>query len=327
MKTLRVSDNRRFLVYGDGSPFFPLGDTAWELFHRLDREEAEVYLQDRAAKRFTVIQATALAEHGFDRPNAYGHLPLHDHDPARPDERYFEHVDWTIRRANALGMYVALLPTWGDKWKKDGGEGPEMFTPDNARAYGLWLGRRYRADGIIWMLGGDRTVATDRHRAIIRAMAAGLAEGDGGAHLKTFHPPGPHGSSEYFPDEPWLDFHTWQSGHSRSVANHALIESDYARTPTKPVLDAEPVYEDHPADFDWHGPQSGPTHGYLDAADVRRAAYRAVFAGACGHTYGAHPIWQFLDPARFPAVTAPRTLWREALPLPGAGQMCGTCAR
>jgi hypothetical protein len=36
---LRVSDNRRFLVKADDSPFFYLGDTAWELFHRLDRAE------------------------------------------------------------------------------------------------------------------------------------------------------------------------------------------------------------------------------------------------------------------------------------------------
>jgi hypothetical protein len=33
-----------------------LGDTAWELFHRLTREEADLYLKDRAAKGFTVIQ-------------------------------------------------------------------------------------------------------------------------------------------------------------------------------------------------------------------------------------------------------------------------------
>jgi Protein of unknown function (DUF4038) len=30
---LKVSPNGRFLVKEDGSPFFYLGDTAWELFH------------------------------------------------------------------------------------------------------------------------------------------------------------------------------------------------------------------------------------------------------------------------------------------------------
>src|SRR5689334_1535771 len=77
--SLKVSDNHRFLVKDNGQPFFYLGDTAWELFHRLNREQADRYLEDRAAKGFTVIQAVALAElDGATVPNAYGHLPLLD---------------------------------------------------------------------------------------------------------------------------------------------------------------------------------------------------------------------------------------------------------
>jgi len=72
LQPLRVSENHRFLVTADGRPFFWLGDTAWELFHRLNREEATRYLEDRASKGFTVIQAVALAElDGLNTPNAY----------------------------------------------------------------------------------------------------------------------------------------------------------------------------------------------------------------------------------------------------------------
>src|SRR5256885_1348316 len=67
---LKVSDDRRFIVKEDGMPFFYLGDTAWELFHRLNREEAERYLKNRAEKQFTVIQAVVLAElDGLNDPN------------------------------------------------------------------------------------------------------------------------------------------------------------------------------------------------------------------------------------------------------------------
>ena len=45
MPRLKVSENHRFLVTEDGRPFFWLGDTAWELFHRLNREEASRYLE------------------------------------------------------------------------------------------------------------------------------------------------------------------------------------------------------------------------------------------------------------------------------------------
>ena len=79
---LKVSENKRFLVTAEGRPFFWLGDTAWELFHRLDREDADRYLDKRANQGFTVIQAVAIAEFdGHAVPNPYGHLPLIDLDP------------------------------------------------------------------------------------------------------------------------------------------------------------------------------------------------------------------------------------------------------
>jgi hypothetical protein len=43
-------------------------------------------------------------------------------------------------------------------------------------------------------------------------------------------------------------------------------------------------------------------------------------AGAAGHTYGCHPVWQMMDRGRTP-VTFARRPWREALDLPGAFQM------
>lgn len=47
---LRVSESGRHLATSAGEPFFYLGDTAWELFHRLNREEADLYLDNRAKK-------------------------------------------------------------------------------------------------------------------------------------------------------------------------------------------------------------------------------------------------------------------------------------
>lgn len=68
-----------------GRPFFYLGDTAWELVHRLTLADAKRYLADRAAKRFTVIQAVIqaviLAEiDGLHAPNMNGDTPLTDND-------------------------------------------------------------------------------------------------------------------------------------------------------------------------------------------------------------------------------------------------------
>src|SRR5688572_24312182 len=117
-RPIRVSPNGHFLVQPDGEPFFWLADTAWELFHRLTREESDEYLKARAAKGFTVIQAAATGrlyvsankESGVKALNRYGHSPFIEADPLRPDPEYFQHIDWVVERAAHYGLRIALLP-------------------------------------------------------------------------------------------------------------------------------------------------------------------------------------------------------------------------
>ena len=45
MKKLRIAGDRRRIVTEDGGRFYLTGDTAWELFHALSAEEAELYLR------------------------------------------------------------------------------------------------------------------------------------------------------------------------------------------------------------------------------------------------------------------------------------------
>jgi hypothetical protein len=171
---LKVSDNHRFLVTQKGEPFFWLGDTAWELFHRLNREEAELYLKNRAERRYTVIQAVVIAElDGLKTPNPYGHTPLEKNDPTKPNEDYFKHVDWIVAKANALGLYIGMLPTWGNQWHKTNA----IFTAENAEIYGEWLGRRYKSCGFSAAIGTSKTTHTRRSFAqwlagCAKAMAA-----------------------------------------------------------------------------------------------------------------------------------------------------------
>jgi hypothetical protein len=320
---LRVSKNQRYLETADGKPFFWLGDTAWELFHRLSREEADLYLKNRADKGFTVIQAVALAElDGLHTPNFYGEIPLENDDPTKPREAYFQHVDYIIKKAEQLELYVGLLPTWGDKLFKDNwGVGPEIFNASNAKTYGKWIGARYKNQkNIIWILGGDRNPRNENDVAVWRAMAEGIAEGVGGNDkaLMTFHPQ-PNGvedggSSKWFHNDAWLDFNMFQTGHCRENNLWDRIEVVYNRKPVKPVVDGETLYEDHPVCF------NAADLGVSSAYDIRKHAYIDVFAGAFGHTYGCHDIWQMYAPHRTPINGTARP-WYVALDLPGASQM------
>ena len=312
---LNVSENRRFLQNEDGTPFFYFADTGWELFHRLKLEEIEFYLDARKAQGFNVIQAVLISEiDGLRTPNVYGQVPLNEMNPEKPNPEYFDFVEKVLRLAETKEIYLALVPTWGDKIDRVFGIGPEIFNENNAFTYGQWLGKRFSdIPNIIWMNGGDRSGGGSNF-AIWDALGKGIKSEDSN-HLMTFHPLGDASSSMWFHDSEWLDFNICQSGHSmRNYPNYMMISYDYLRHPVKPCLDSEPRYEEHAVN--WKPEQNGVFNDY----DVSQAAYWAVFAGACGHTYGTHPVWQMYDTGR-EAIGFVHYTWKEALKLPGASQL------
>lgn len=320
MKRLLVHEDQRYLMWDDGTPFFYLADTAWEMLHGLTREEIDGYLSLRASQGFNVIQTVALAEFdGTGKTNAYGRLPLLQregkYDPTQPDVGdgydYWQHVDYAVDTAAEKGMMIVLLPTWGDKFHIKWGGGPEIFTPENARSYGRWIAARYAARwNIIWVLGGDRPLETELHREIIRAMGEGIREVDL-AHLITFHPCGGMSSVDCVPDQEYIDFHMTQSGHGTQAYESWKLVRQTGLAEHKPFLDAENRYEDHPACM-------RSEYGYLwDAADVRQNAYWNLMEGVCGVAFGNHSVWKFHTQ---PEPHWPYT-WQEALEHEGAAQM------
>lgn len=182
LPALRVSENHRFLVTTEGKPFFWLADTAWQLIHDLDEAETRRYLADRRDKGFTVIQTVALAEHRFDQPNAFGHLPIESKRPDRPlaqdgpDNDYWDDVERVLRMAGEHQLYIGLLPTWGKyvttSWQSGLVDG--FFTVANAEAYGRFIGARFKDHAnLIWILGGDKAAPTDEARANLAGHGAG----------------------------------------------------------------------------------------------------------------------------------------------------------
>ena len=232
MAKLRVHSNQHLLADEMGSPFFWLGDTAWEMIHRLDRDQVVRYLDTRQKQHFNVIQTVILAEFdGLNTPNAYGHTPLIENDPMRPNVQssdsndFWKHVDFVVDHAAKRGMRVALLPTWGE-WVTPRFAKPAIFqTPSQGYQYGRFLGDRYRdRTNIVWVLGGDRPGDEAPYgRSVWQAMAEGIADGtngesrqDGNANWSTtlisYH--SMTSSSKWFHQEPWIDFHMWGTYHS-----------------------------------------------------------------------------------------------------------------
>lgn len=336
-----VHPGGRYLQTSTGKPFFWLADTAWQLLQWLNWDDCRYYLHVRARQGYNVIQIVALCEFdGVSEPTAMGFKPFQDLKSLRPNDEFFGYIRRVIDEAASLGIYVALLPTWGARLTAPWGPEPRLFRMDNldqARSYTNYLARLLRdRTNVIWMLGGDRPArllpnrvnayaqragfpASYDFRPIWDAMAAGILD-EIAAPLLLYHPNGGEQSTSVLMSETrWLSVNGMQSGHGsgHNVPVWKWVARDLAMTPRKPTVDLEQNYEDHPVN-PW--PRWDPANGYFTDADVRRQAYRSVFAGACGVTYGNHSVWQF-------AGSMPETQnhallgWREALHRPGARQL------
>ena len=287
------------------NPFFYLGDTVWALFKRLNHEDVELYLRNRVEKGFTVVQAYLLR--GLNNKNPYGHTALIDRDPAKPNEAYYQNVDYVFNRANELGLVMGGVVTWGVHVQASYGsrnfEEEQVFNVSNAYAHGKFLGERYRDNCVIWYLGGDKDPMDNID--IWTAIMRGLKEGSGGRHLVSYHGPGGNGipsSSVWFHNAQWLDFNAQQTGHRWTINNYDFITHDYNLKPAKPVIDMEASYENH-IDV------SKLVNRRIDAHQVRESMYWQVLAGAAGHGYGCNDMWGALG--RGPAAS-----WDGTMPIP-----------
>ncbi len=279
----------RYFVTADGKPWFWQGDTAWCIFDHPSPADVDVYLDDRAAKGFNVIQGCVAVWDYRQHKNADGELVFDGGDPGKINEKFFKNVDAVIEKVESRGMYMAVLPFW----TKNVRSGPAA-DPVTMKAYCHFLAKRYATKNIFWVLGGD-TAGTDI-QPVIDAEAEGLQAGAKEAGVEklmiTYHPTGRQSASFWFQDHPWLDFDSIQSGHFINTTNFRLVGDDYAKTPVKPTLDMEPGYENITDRL----VRTDPNAKRIQAVDVRRSAYLAVFAGSAGHTYGNGEVYEFYHP-------------------------------
>jgi len=328
-RQLKISSNQRYFTDQNGKPFFWLGDTGWLLFSKLNREEAEQYLEDRRKKGFDVIQVMVL--HTVAAANVYGDSALVNKNVAHPvitdgsnfsDPKqydYWDHVDYIVDLAAKKNLYMAMVPVWGTNVKAG------MVSSADAATYAKWLANRFKNRwNIIWLNGGD-TRGSDSN-STWNIMGATLKTNDP-KHLVTFHPFGRTSSSEHFHKQQWLDFNMFQSGHRSydldtsktehrfGPDNYRFVNIDYSLQPTKPAIDGEPSYELIP--YGLHD----TTKPYWQAKDVRRYAYWSVFAGAAGHTYGHNSIMQMHKPSDKGSAYGSKKYWYNALNDSGARQM------
>jgi hypothetical protein len=327
---LRVSSNGRYFEYADGVPFFWLGDTAWHI-NTLQMGLAEgshgrpfyEYLQDRKAKKFTLIQTQF---YKFDSSNEGGPAftdNVNDNgDFEELNAAYFEGMDTRMQAIWEEGFVVAGHPSWISEQK---------ISLEEAKRVSQYLLARYGAYNLVWSLSGEYQNGYGNDGAEWESPGNWNELGDfvqahnSYGHPVTVHPlpggqweadfpgAGQQSSSGEFHTQDWLQHNWLQTGHRISdLANIPLrITQDYAKTPTKPVVLSEGWYENH----DEEAAPPSP-------AQVRWQAWSTFLNGGAGYTYGVVGVAAFYNPEIDP--TPPRpwsdTPWHEALAMPGGAQ-------
>lgn len=273
---LRVEAGKRYLVDAQGRPFLVQGDSPWLLITNLTREEVVRYLDDRQAKGFNTLLVELLERnHSVNQPaNIYGDYPFTaGGEFSAAVEAYFSHAEYVVAQARQRGMLVLLTPSYMGYAGRETGWYPAMGRagPTALRAYGQYVGNRFRAyNNILWVHGGDYNPPD---RARLRAVVNGILDVET-ASLHTFH--GSRNTSALGwlgTSETWLDVNNIYTGKDNVVAE---AQGEYNAS-TMPYFLIEGAYEDETAN---------PT-------ETRQQAWQAVLSGAAGQVTGQEDIWPF----------------------------------
>ncbi len=314
---VRVAPNGRFLQHAGGLPFFWLGDTVWTGPALSDAADWETYLDDRVAKRFSVVQFNTLCPWRTAPADAEGRVAFTGARKVRINPEFFKRLDERVDAVNARGLLAAPVLLWANKAADPGNTLPEEDIVKLLR----YQAARYGAHHVVWVLAGDngyRKEQGEKWRRVGNAVFGAKAH----PAPVTTHPTGMNWPWEEWRDESWLTVLGYQSGHGDDAATLRWIHSGppaeyWRKAPPRPVINLEPPYEDHLAY------QSRKPH---TAYAVRRAVYGSLLnAPPAGVTYGAHGLWSWQrqsgEEPRDHKGTGVAKTWREALDLPGSTHM------
>ena len=285
---LKVSSNGRYLLDGRGQPFFYLADTGWQIFNKLTKQEAEQYLEDRRAKGFNAIQAQIISHFPDDAVSREGQRAFEGTDLSKPNDRYFDHVDWVLTQAEEKGLLMVLSTAWfgyqRSGWYK-------YLNRENAQPYAQYLAKRFKKfKNIVWIHAGDCKPG-DKTDAI--KVMAGILKKEAPHQLHTVHNGFSGASVDDFGGDDWLNINMTVAVDPIETYSSTLSAYNREHPQPLPVILGEPPYENE----------------RTDDYGIRSRAYWTMLSGAAGFAYGVIPVWNFEQG------------WQQALGADGGRQM------
>ena len=278
---LKISDNKRYMVYDDETPFFWLGDTHWQMpdYERDDEcnygdncgSQFRHVVKDRMAKGFTVYQTYPDAGVNDGGGNAHVANWWSTNYTKLDPVAFQKYFDPKMEYLADNGFVVAL--GCGVHWLST-----ETVGLTGMKMLAKYLVARYGAYPVVWITGQEVDIKPDE-AAIWKEVAMTIDSCDSYKQPLTGHMA--YNSNYIWGNEIW---HTWfavQGGHgtTRTYRDQDFYKGFWNYTPTQPFLEAEAKYEDV---------ECG---GLNDATDARVAAYKSIQCGSLGFTYGVSGIW------------------------------------
>ncbi|MEU7836993.1 DUF4038 domain-containing protein [Nonomuraea sp. NPDC049129] len=316
---LRRGPDGRFLAHADGTPFFWLGDTHWQLMcERWDEANKPGWSSQfrdtvdlRVRQGFTVYQTNLMVTDKADSDWAgTASYWLEGREFEDIDVDYFKTaVDLRLAYIAERGLVNALGLGWYSVIDRHL-EGVQRFA--------RYVVARYGSYPVVWTLGGEVAgyepeLRQDRIDAW-REVALTIRAADGYRHPITAHATAERPIVPYYQDEDWLDLTLNQHAHGDFDLSTDHYRAHLATHPGRPLVEGESLYE---------GLLTVERAGRRPVTEtmVRQIAYRAMQSGCCGYTYGAQGCWNAAwEPGERASMWGDMP-WREGVDLPGAEQL------
>ena len=330
---LKVSDNKRYFVYADGTPFFYLGDTHWIYIHERFSSsnvkgvpsEFKYIVDKRVTQGFTVYQSEAIQHpHGQNTLVGGGTHAGKDEEPHcnfrngfdENDIAGFKNIDRKFKYIADKGLVHANSAIC---WAKDPAEFPDSYSEEYMYKLGKYWAARYGAYPVLWTIAQeiDKNMYKKYDSVTIRkwfAVARAIDEYDGYHHPISAHME--NTSYTRASDSWWKDksFHSWWAIQWQEEFDSDIFsvgKDFWNSTVIKPSILYESAYEDF----------------WTDAKGARGAGYKAFQNGIYGYGYGANGVWNDLYNKNPPDFGTDYEMpvrfisWFDGANLPGAEQL------
>lgn len=288
---VKIGDGGRIMTYEDGTPFFWLGDTHWQMpdcerLHECNYpgctcgNQFRHLADDRIRKGFTVYQTYFDSAESDGGGNRRVHHWWKDKYTLINPAAFNETMDIMIEYLASQGIMVAM------------GFGVHSCS---VRAYGFdtkpllafvrYCVARYACYPVCWITAQEITDGSFSYFEPWRKAGEEVSRIDGyhrpnGAHTYPLYADNP--VMQVLHKEPWHDFYPLQAGHGgKSGLQDRSFYASYRNTNNKPYIESECQYEE--------------IHccGFTGSDASRCGAWRAMLSGAAGFTYGVTGVWAF----------------------------------